>query len=119
LLDAEFDRKNKSIETDELSLKDDRRDTIVTEIIHRVDFHSKFFQNDAEKEAARLLKFITDAYRDAPNKEYQAETSYIRNMVTELPKSIEDSYLFHIKLLTLHYTIFMFIFQLFTFKYRG
>jgi hypothetical protein len=83
-LDAEFDRKSKSIETDELALKDDCRDATTVQLINRIDFHAKYPQNDGEKEAANVLQFIADGYRDAPRKNYQAETSYLRNMVAEL-----------------------------------
>jgi hypothetical protein len=83
-LDAEFDRKSKSIETDEIVLKDDIRDSITVQLIDSIDFHFKFPQNDEEKDAARVLKFIVDGYRDAPHKSYQAETSYLRSMISEL-----------------------------------
>jgi hypothetical protein len=83
-LDAEFDRKSKSIETDELTLKDDVRDSITVHLIERIDFHFRWPQNDKEKETARKLKFIADAYKDVPHKSYQAETSYLRNMIAEL-----------------------------------
>jgi hypothetical protein len=86
-LDAEFDRKSKSIETEELSLKDDYRDATTVQLITSIDFHSKYPQNDGEKEAANVLQFIADSYRDAPRKNYQAETSYLRNMVAELRKN--------------------------------
>jgi hypothetical protein len=86
-LDTEFNRKNKSIETDELAGKDDRRDATTVQLTVRVDYHFKFPQNDGEKEAARVLKFITDTYHDAPHKNYQAETSYLRNMIAELRKN--------------------------------
>ncbi|MDR1340256.1 MAG: DUF6261 family protein [Prevotellaceae bacterium] len=86
-LDAEFDRKSKSIETDELTLKDDRRDGTTVQLISRIDYHFKFPQNDREKEAARILQFIAYAYRDAPRKNYQAETSYLRNMIADLRKN--------------------------------
>jgi hypothetical protein len=83
-LDVEFARKNKSVETDELALKDSRRDATTVQLIVRTDYFFNFPQNDEEKEAARVLKFIVDAYRDAPRKNYQAETSYLRSMVAEL-----------------------------------
>jgi hypothetical protein len=83
-LDVEFDRKNKSLATDELALKDDLRDAITLQIIGRVDFHFRFPQNNEEQEAARRLKFVADNYKDAPYKSYQAETSYLRSMTTEL-----------------------------------
>jgi hypothetical protein len=86
-LDLEFDKKSKSIETDELTIKDDRRDAINMQIISRIDYNFKFPQNEMEKEAARILKFIADSYKDAPRKNYQAETSYLRNMVVELRKN--------------------------------
>jgi hypothetical protein len=86
-LDAEFDRKSKSIETDELALKDDRRDATTVQLINRIEYHAKFPQNDREKEAANVLQFIADGYKDAPRKNYQAETSYLRNMVAELRKN--------------------------------
>jgi hypothetical protein len=83
-LDAEFDRKNKSLETDELVLKDDLRDAITVQLVSRIDYHFKFPQNSVEKDAARVLKFIADSYSDAPRKNYQAETSYLRSMVADL-----------------------------------
>jgi hypothetical protein len=86
-LDAEFDRKSKSVETEELALKDDYRDATTVQLITSIDFHSKYPQNDGEKEAANVLQFIADGYRDAPRKNYQAETSYLRNMVAELRKN--------------------------------
>jgi hypothetical protein len=86
-LDAEFDRKSKSIETDELALKDEWRDATTMQLIDRIDFHAKFPQNDKEKNAANVLQFIADGYRDAPRKNYQAETSYLRNMIAELRKN--------------------------------
>ncbi|MDR2653504.1 MAG: DUF6261 family protein [Prevotellaceae bacterium] len=86
-LDAEFDRKSKSIETDELALKDDQRDATTVQLINRIEYHSKYPQNDEEKEAANVLQFIANAYKDAPRKNYQAETSYLRNMVAELRKN--------------------------------
>lgn len=87
MLDMEFDKKTKSIETEELSLKDERRDAITTQIISRIDYHSKFPANEAEKESIHVLKFIADSYRESPQKNYQAETSYLRNMVAELRKN--------------------------------
>jgi hypothetical protein len=86
-LDAEFDRKSKSVETEELVLKDDYRDATTVQLINRIDYHSKYPQNDGEREAANVLQFIADGYRDAPRKNYQAETSYLRNMVAELRKN--------------------------------
>ncbi|MDR1594752.1 MAG: DUF6261 family protein [Prevotellaceae bacterium] len=86
-LDAEFDRKRRSAETDELAFKDDIRDAITVQLISRIDFHARLPQNNVEKDAARVLQFIADGYRDAPHKSYQAETSYIRNMVAELRKN--------------------------------
>jgi hypothetical protein len=86
-LDAKFYRKNKSIETDELAFKDDYSDATIVQLINRIDYHSKYPQNDREKEVANVLQFIADGYRDAPRKNYQAETSYLRNMVTELRKN--------------------------------
>ncbi|MDR1879272.1 MAG: DUF6261 family protein [Bacteroidales bacterium] len=100
VLDAELDRRNKSIETDELVAKDNRRDATTMEIISRTDYHFKFPQNDAEKEAARILKFIADKYKDAPHKDYQAETSYVRNMVAELRKNADSLELFGLTSLT-------------------
>jgi hypothetical protein len=86
-LDAEFDRKSKFVETEELALKDDYRDATTVQIINRIDYHFKYPQNDGEKEAANVLQFISDGYREAPRKNYQAETSYLRNMVAELRKN--------------------------------
>jgi hypothetical protein len=93
-LDMEFDKKNKSFETDVLRIKDEWRDATATEIINRTDYHFKFPQNEAEKEAARILKFIADKYRDAPHKDYSAETSYVRNMVNELRQNAASLELF-------------------------
>jgi hypothetical protein len=100
VLDAEFDRKSKSVETDELALKDDRRDATTVQIISRIEYHSKFPQNDTEKEAVRILQFIADAYREAPHKNYQAETSYLRNMIAELRKNEAGLELFELTTLT-------------------
>jgi hypothetical protein len=86
-LDTEFDRKSKSIETNELARKDDQRDATTVQLISRIDYHSKYPRNDVEKEAAGVLQFVADGYRDAPRKNYQAETSYLRNMVAELRKN--------------------------------
>jgi hypothetical protein len=83
-LDAEFDRKSKSIETDVLILKDDVRDSITVQLIDRIDFYFKLPQNNEEKDTSRVLKFIVDSYRDAPRKSYQSETSYLRSMIAEL-----------------------------------
>ncbi|MDR1155968.1 MAG: DUF6261 family protein [Bacteroidales bacterium] len=99
-LDAEFDRKSKSIETDELALKDDRRDATTVQLISRIDYHARFPQNDTEKETVRILQFIADAYRDAPRKNYQAETSYLRNMIAELRKNEAGLELFDLTTLT-------------------
>jgi hypothetical protein len=85
--DAEFDKKSKSIETDVLALKDDYRDVTTLQLINHIDYHSKYPQNDGEKETANVLQFIADGYRDAPRKNYQAETSYRRNMVAGLRKN--------------------------------
>jgi hypothetical protein len=67
-----------------LALKDDQRDATTLQLISRIDYHAKFPQNDEEREVAGVLRFIADGYRDAPRKNYQAETSYLRNMVAEL-----------------------------------
>ncbi|MDR1339047.1 MAG: DUF6261 family protein [Prevotellaceae bacterium] len=83
-LDDEFNTQAKSIETGELLLLDNKRDSTTVQIISRIDYHAKFPENKGETEAARKLKFIADAYRDAPQKDYQAETSYLRNMIGDL-----------------------------------
>jgi hypothetical protein len=83
-LDTEFDRKNKSFETNELALKDDLRDATAVQLLNRIDYHFKFAENNEEKDTARVLKFIADNYKDAHRKSYQAETSYLRNLVAEL-----------------------------------
>jgi hypothetical protein len=85
-LDDEFNTQTKLIETDELLAKDKKRDGTTAQLISRVDYHSKFPENDEEKEAASTLKFITETYKDAPRKNYQSETSYLRNMVEDLNK---------------------------------
>jgi hypothetical protein len=85
-LDNEFNTQTKFIETDELVARDKKRDSTTAQLISRVDYHSKFPENDAEKAAAHTLKFITETYKDAPRKNYQAETSYLRSMVEDLKK---------------------------------
>jgi hypothetical protein len=93
-LDDEFDTQTKFIETDELVAKDSKRDGTTVQLVSRVDYHSKFPENDKEKEAAHTLKFITDTYKDAPRKNYQSETSYLRNMVEDLNKQAAGLALF-------------------------
>jgi hypothetical protein len=99
-LDAEFKRKSKFVETDELALKDGRRDATTVQIISRIDYHAKFPQNDTEKEAVRILQFIADAYREVPRESYQAETSYLRNMIAELRRNEAGLGLFELTTLT-------------------
>jgi hypothetical protein len=93
-LDNEFDTQTKSIETSELVLLDSKRDNTTLQIIERIDYHAKFPENDREADAARKLQFITDTYRDAPRKNYQAETSYLRNMVADLNQHADSLALF-------------------------
>jgi hypothetical protein len=83
-LDNEFNTQPKSIETNELALLDNKRDSTTAHIIERIDYHAKFPENNEEADAALKLKFIADIYRDAPNKSYQAETSYLRSMIEDL-----------------------------------
>jgi hypothetical protein len=84
MLDEEFNAQTKSIETSELSLLDKKRDGTTIQIINHIDYYAKFPENSEEVEAIRKLKFITDTYRDAPRKNYPAETSYLRSMVEDL-----------------------------------
>jgi hypothetical protein len=93
-LDAEFDRKNRSIETDELVAKDDRRDATTVQLFSRIDYHFRFPQNENESEAARVLKFTADAYKNAPKENYTAETSCLRNMIADLRKNTASLNLF-------------------------
>jgi hypothetical protein len=93
-LDAEFDRKNKSIETDELVAKDNRRDATTVQLFSRIDYHFKFPQDENESEAARVLKFTADAYKNAPKENYTAETSYLRNLIAEFRKNTASLNLF-------------------------
>jgi hypothetical protein len=93
-LDDEFDTQTKFLETSELILLDDKRDSTTAQIISNIDYHSKFPENKEEADAARSLKFITDTYRDAPHKSYQAETSYVRNMIEDLKKQADSLTLF-------------------------
>jgi hypothetical protein len=93
-LDDEFNTQTKFIETDELVALDKKRDGTSTQLFSRVDYHSKFPENDQEKEAAHTLKFITETYKNAPRKNYQAETSYLRNMVEDLQAEAEILALF-------------------------
>jgi hypothetical protein len=87
-LNEEFNTQTKSIETDELAAEDHLRDAIASQLISRVDYHAKFPANDEEKDAIHTLKFVTDTYKQAPRKNYQAETSYIRNMVRDLNERV-------------------------------
>ena len=84
---AEFDRKAKSIETDELVKKDSSRDATIVQLINNIDYYYKFPQNETEKEYARVLEFIVDNYRNVPNQNYQAETSYLYNIIKDLRKN--------------------------------
>ncbi|MDR0604758.1 MAG: DUF6261 family protein [Bacteroidales bacterium] len=93
-LDDEFNTQTKSIETTELDILDDKRDGTTVQIINRIDYHAKFPENNEEADAAHKLKFITDTYRDAPRKNYQAETSYLRNMVEDLNQHADSLALF-------------------------
>jgi hypothetical protein len=94
VLDAEFDWKNKSIETDELVAKDNKRDATTVQLISRINYHFKFPQDENESEAARVLKFIADAYKNAPKENYTAETSYLRDLIVELRKNTASLNLF-------------------------
>jgi hypothetical protein len=93
-LDDEFNTQTKFIETEELVAKDNQRDGTTAQLISRIDYHSKFPANDEEKEVAHILKFITETYRDAPRKNYQSETSYLRSMVEDLNKQAAGLTLF-------------------------
>jgi hypothetical protein len=86
-LETEFNRKNKYIETNILALKDDWRDATTVQLAIRIDYHFKFPQNEEEKEASHVLEFIINKYRGAQDKDYQAETSYLRNLIAELRKN--------------------------------
>jgi hypothetical protein len=94
ILADEFNTQTKSIETSELAVLDDKRDSTTIQIISSIDYHAKFPESSEEADAARKLKFITDIYRDAPRKNYQAETSYLRNMVAELNQHADSLMLF-------------------------
>ncbi|MDR3245687.1 MAG: DUF6261 family protein [Prevotellaceae bacterium] len=83
-LDAEFNKKNKSIETVELETKDDKRDSTTGQLIFRIDYHLRFPINKDEMEAARILNVIVEKYSGAPRREYEIETSLLRNMIAEL-----------------------------------
>jgi hypothetical protein len=93
-LDDEFDTQTKSIETSELILLDNKRDGTTVQIISRIDYHAKFPENSGDADAARKLQFIMDTYKDAPRKNYQAETSYLRNMIEDLNKHADSLTLF-------------------------
>jgi hypothetical protein len=93
-LDDEFDTQNKSLETGELIILDNKRDSTTLEIINRIDYHARFSENKEDTDAAHTLKFITNTYKDAPKKSYQAETSYVRNMIEDLKKHADSLTLF-------------------------
>jgi hypothetical protein len=93
-LDDEFNTQAKSIETNELVLLDNKRDNTTVQIISRIDYHAKSPENNEEADAARKLKFVTDVYRDAPRKNYQAETSYLRSMIDDLNQHADALRLF-------------------------
>jgi hypothetical protein len=48
-LDDEFNAQTTFIETDELVAKDNKRDGTTVQLISRVDYHSKFPENDEDK----------------------------------------------------------------------
>jgi len=83
-LDVEFTKKNKSVETDELKAKDNKRDSTTVQLIFHINYHFKFPTNENETKATHILKFIIEKYKDTSRKEYETETSLLRSMVAEL-----------------------------------
>ncbi|MDR1662528.1 MAG: DUF6261 family protein [Azoarcus sp.] len=84
VLEEEYGRGNKSAETRELALLDERRDALLAHLFRRIDFHAKYPLDDAERNAAEDLQFIADIYRYAANESYEAETAQIRNFILDL-----------------------------------
>jgi hypothetical protein len=89
-LEEEYGRSGKSAETRELAQLDERRDALLVHLFHRIDFHAKYPRHDAEHAAAQALQFIADAYREAPQRNYEAETTDIRNLIADLHARAAD-----------------------------
>ena len=93
-LSAAYFQQPKSIETELMVLKDDMRDTTVKYYLATIDYHFKYPQNEAEKEAIYKLKFVADTYRNAPRKDYQAETTAIRSLIRDTRRLTAEVALF-------------------------
>ena len=83
-LEEEYGRSAKAIETTELARLDARRDALLTHLFRSIDLYAKHSRHDAERAAAQSLQFIADAYREAPHRNYEAETTDIRNLLADL-----------------------------------
>ncbi|MDR2475133.1 MAG: DUF6261 family protein [Bacteroidales bacterium] len=95
-LDAAFDQTNKSIETEPIAVADRKRDHTTGQLISRIEYVFKFPQNDTEAEKSRILKFAADSYKNAPYRDYAAETSSLRAMIAELRMEEEALSLFEL-----------------------
>jgi hypothetical protein len=81
----DFVKKNpKAIETEKIAQKDDERDFTVRAIIAKVQYHYDFAQSDEESEDACRLFYIVEKYKNVAKKEYEAETTLLRNLIDEL-----------------------------------
>ncbi|GHV48787.1 hypothetical protein FACS1894181_05550 [Bacteroidia bacterium] len=88
-LNTTYNQRTKSIMTEELVGIDEIRDGITEALINLISFYLKFPENEAEAEAARLLKFEADAYKNTPRKDYPTETVNVRSLTTDLRKHPE------------------------------
>ncbi|MDR2495809.1 MAG: DUF6261 family protein [Tannerellaceae bacterium] len=83
-LNTAYNESLKSMETEDMVVKDSSRDSIIVEVRRRVNFAYKNPTTEAEKHNARLIKFEIDKYDHAITADYKAQTSAVRKLVTDV-----------------------------------
>jgi hypothetical protein len=86
-LDDFFKKNAKALETEEIVYLDDKRDFTVRSTVNKIQYHYDFAQDDAEREDARKLLYVTEKYGDVARKEYESETASLRSLVNELQQT--------------------------------
>ncbi|MDR2496512.1 MAG: DUF6261 family protein [Tannerellaceae bacterium] len=85
-LEEAFGDSRKSFETEFIAGSDVSRDAISAEIIRRVNFVHSNPTDEAEREAARLLKFEIDKYNSVIRHGYTEETLGLFHLIIDLRK---------------------------------
>jgi hypothetical protein len=78
-------RKNQALfKTDAVANLDGKRRFLTRALTAKVAYHAAFPMTEEEKEDIKTLAFILNTYKHSETREYEDETSFVRNLIAEL-----------------------------------